>query len=466
VLFFFLYFPVFLTLAYFNYQKINYYDFQRGKLLDDNNRINKELRRANAQMVTLNEELRVTLLEYDQVNEQLIEANREINNLMEERLNQSELKFRELTESITEMFFALDNNLNFLYWNKACEKLTGKPAPELIGKSVYGMFPAFRGGRAETVLLSVLKSRQPTNYEHLDKITGKYFEVWVFPSKAGLSVLVKDITEKKKKESEILCLNAELSRRNQELDERNTELDQRNFELDQIVYKISHDIRSPLASVLGLLQLMRLEGLTGGVEEYLTRMQGQISKLDRFTKAMLDFARTTRSEVQHQAIDFKGLLSQCLSELEYMPHFARLHFGLQVEGQPLFSDSFRLRIILSNLLANSVKYQHLERQQSFLRISVRVQQEQATLVFEDNGIGIKEQHVPKIFDMFFRASEQSTGSGLGMYIVKQTVEKLGGSIGLESTFGEGTRVTIRIPNQTNDPVRTSASPQRKSLALT
>jgi PAS domain S-box-containing protein len=465
VLFFFLYFPVFLTLAYLNYQKINQYDFQRGKLLDDNDRINEELRRANAQMATLNDELRATLLEYNHVNEQLIEANREINNLMEERLSQSELKFRELTESITEMFFALDNRLNFLYWNKACEQLTGKPAPELIGSSVYGMFPGFRGGRAETVLLAVLKSREPVNYEHLDKATGKYFEVWVFPSKTGLSVLVKDITEKKKKESEILCLNAELSRRNQELDEGNTELDQRNFELDQIVYKISHDIRSPLASVLGLLQLMRLEGIAGGVEEYLARMQEQISKLDRFTKAMLDFARTTRSEVQCQAIDFEGLLHQCLSELEYMPHFARLHFGLQVEGEPLYNDIFRMRIILSNLLANSVKYQHLERHQSFLHIRVRVQQEQATLVFEDNGIGIEEQHVPKIFDMFFRASEQSTGSGLGMYIVKQTVEKLGGTIGLESTFGEGTSVTIRIPNQANDPACASPAPQRKRLAL-
>jgi signal transduction histidine kinase len=96
---------------------------------------------------------------------------------------------------------------------------------------------------------------------------------------------------------------------------------------------------------------------------------------------------------------------------------------------------------------------------------VRVQQEQAMLVFEDNGIGIEAQHVPKIFDMFFRASEQSTGSGLGMYIVKQTVEKLGGTIGLESTFGEGTRVTIRIPNQVNDPACASPAPQRKSLAL-
>lgn|GEM_PF-2612740 len=451
VLFFFLYFPVFLALAYLNYQKINYYDYQREKLLDDNGRINDELRKANAEMASLNDELRATLLEYNQVNEQLIAANREINTLMEERLNQSELKFRELTESITEMFFALDDSLNFLYWNRACEQLTGKPAAAIIGHSLYQVFPRLKGGRSEATLLAVLRNRQPVNYEHLDKSTGQCFEVWVFPSKTGLSVLLKDITEKKKKESEILGLNAELSRRNGELDERNKELDQRNFELDQIVYKISHDIRSPLASVLGLLQLMRLEGIAGGVEEYLARMQEQITKLDRFTKAMLDFARTTRSEVQRQAVDFDGLLGQCLAELEYMPYFSRLSFGLRVEGAPLYSDLFRLKIIFSNLLANAVKYQHLERPQSHLHIGVQVSASEAVLTFEDNGIGIDPQYIAKIFEMFFRASEQSTGSGLGMYIVKQTVEKLGGTIGLESTLGEGTRVVIRIPNGAATP---------------
>ncbi len=465
VLFFFLYFPVFLTLAYLNYQKINHYDYQRGKLLSDNERINEELRRANFQMAALNDELSATLLEYNQVNEQLIKANREINNLMEERLNQSELKFKELTESITETFFALDNQLNFLYWNKACEQLTGRSAAEVIGTSLYSMFPTFRGGRTETTLLSVLAGRQPVNYEHLDKATGKYFEVWVFPSKTGLSVLLKDITEKKKKESEVLCLNAELSRRNQELDERNTELDQRNFELDQIVYKISHDIRSPLASVLGLLQLMRLEGITGGVEEYLSRMQEQITKLDRFTKSMLDFARITRSEVQQEAVDFGVLLNQCLSELEYMPHFARLSFRLQVEGGTLSSDLFRLRIIFSNLLANSVKYQHLERSGPYLHIKITVHEDEALLVFEDNGIGIDQQYVPKIFDMFFRASEQSTGSGLGMYIVKQTVEKLGGWVDLESALGEGTKVIIRIPNKVNNPALSDKSRQIQNYSL-
>jgi signal transduction histidine kinase len=323
---------------------------------------------------------------------------------------------------------------------------------------MYQMFPGLQGGRTEKTLLEVLSSRQAVSYEHSDKATGRCFEVNVFPSKTGLSILLKDITEKKNKESEVLGLNQELSRRNQELD-------QRNQELDQIVYKISHDIRSPLASILGLVNVIKLESLSPELGNYLDMVESRVKKLDHFTKSMLDFARITRSHVHCQAINFEELLGQCLSELEYMPHFARLHFQLQVEGKPLYTDLFRLRIILSNLLGNTVKYQYLEREQSFLQIQVQVSEQEAVLVLEDNGIGIEERYLPRIFDMFFRASEQSTGSGLGMYIVKQTVDKLGGSIGIESTFGKGTTVSVRIPNQGNPLVPVNEFVHTESLVL-
>ncbi|MDO1451267.1 ATP-binding protein [Rhodocytophaga aerolata] len=401
---------------------------------------NQTLREQNEQIDAQKTLLQVCLEENYKVNEQLQQAKEEIQTLLEEQLRQSELKFQELTESITEMFFALDNKLQFLYWNKACERLTGKPAKAVLGTSVYEMFPTFRGRRTEATLQNVLASKQPVSYEYWDKITYTHFEVNIFPSNMGLVILLKDITDKKKKAWQVEQLNEQLLISNRELN-------QRNFELDQIVYKISHDIRSPLASVLGLVNLLQLEEMGEGVREYTIKIGGQILKLDRFTKLMLEFARTTRSALQCHQIDFEQLKNQCLAELEYLPHFARLHVTLHQEGLPLYTDALHMQIIFANLVANAIKYQYVERNLSYLHILITVHEKEAQMVFKDNGIGIDKEYLPRIFDMFFRASTQSNGSGLGMYIVKQTVEKLGGKVELESILGEGTIVTIKIPNR-------------------
>jgi signal transduction histidine kinase len=174
---------------------------------------------------------------------------------------------------------------------------------------------------------------------------------------------------------------------------------------------------------------------------------------------MLDYSRTTRTTITTQEVDFQHLIACCIKELEFMPHFARLQVQLCVQGEAFYSDAFRLQVILSNLLTNAVKYQYLGRAESQVTISVQLDKQFAYLTITDNGIGIEEKYLPRIFDMFFRASEQSQGSGLGMYIVKQTVEKLGGTIRLESTFGEGTTVTLRIPNT----IPTGAMPAQEAL---
>lgn len=420
--------------SYFSFQELNHHDAERTRLLNENEEINRNLAMANEEMTALNEELRAALEEHNAMNEQIMEANREIQSLMKHKLNQSEQKFQHLTESITEMFLAIDNDSCFTYWNQVCEKLSGIDSESILGKNMYEVFPQFDGSPLERLFLAAKIDREAKNSEIKISFNGivRDLRVHLFPSKNGISVLIEDITEQKKRENEILQLNKQLT--------------ERNHELDQIVYKISHDIRAPLTSVMGLLSLMKINTNPDETINYVNLTENRVLKLDRFIQSMLDFSRNTRTKVCIEPVNFNDLIEQCIQDLTYSKHFARMKFVTTISGDAFFSDPFRLKIVFLNLIANAIKYQHMSREQSHLQITIESNAREAVITFEDNGIGIDEQYLPQIFDMFFRATEQSDGSGLGMYIVKQTIEKLDGTVRLESTRGQGTCIRLRVPN--------------------
>ncbi|MCS6821237.1 MAG: ATP-binding protein [Microscillaceae bacterium] len=281
-----------------------------------------------------------------------------------------------------------------------------------------------------------------------------------------------DITEIKLQEIEIqsllkktISLNQTLESQNEELTQKEEELrrmvfdlqrtleelEQRNFELDQFVYKTSHDLRAPLTSILGLVNIAKIDNQDiNRLMEYFNMIEKSTQKLEQFINSMLEYLKAGRSEAQSQKIDFYELVNSCLEDLKYIKNANRLHTTITSEGVPNFySDYLRLKIIFNNIISNAVKYQ-LDRGElikSYLQIHLDfTNPAQATITFEDNGIGIEEAYLSKVFDMFFRATEKSDGSGLGMYIVKQTVHKLNGTIQIKSRYGEGTKITLVIPN--------------------
>lgn len=243
-------------------------------------------------------------------------------------------------------------------------------------------------------------------------------------------------------------INNQLTEEREKLMETTQELEERNFELDQILYRTSHDIRSPIASVLGLINIIKDENDLSKIREYLTFVEKRVSDLDRFTRSMLSYGKEQRSEVRLQIIDFEQIINTCWLDLQYLPTYARLKKNFHIDKKCLsfYSDPFRLSIVLSNILSNAVKYQNLNREDSYVSVDIVQDDDYATVVIQDNGIGVEQAYIDKVFDMFFRATEKSEGSGLGMYIVQQTVERLDGEIKFESKVGEGTTITIRIPN--------------------
>ena len=115
-------------------------------------------------------------------------------------------------------------------------------------------------------------------------------------------------------------------------------------------------------------------------------------------------------------------------------------------GHDFRTDKWRIAEIFRNLISNSIKYRDFEKLNAEININVQINAERAVILFSDNGIGISTADQSKIFDMFYRASIQSDGSGLGLYIVKNAVEKLGGLLKITSQLGKGTTFELKLPN--------------------
>lgn len=233
------------------------------------------------------------------------------------------------------------------------------------------------------------------------------------------------------------------------LRKQNEELVKINKELDSFVYSVSHNLRAPLMSVLGLINLVQIENKKGNetMNNYFEMMQHSIHKLDNTLKEILDYSRNARSELNIEEVDTKRMVEDSFERLKYMEGSENISKSIEVENNmPLFSDEYRLSVIINNLVSNAIKYRDVQKDHSVINLRATITDTHLDLIFSDNGIGISPEYLQRIFDMFFRATERSEGAGLGLYIVRETVDKLHGSISVDSKMGEGTTFKIKIPN--------------------
>jgi len=219
-----------------------------------------------------------------------------------------------------------------------------------------------------------------------------------------------------------------------------------NYELDRFVYSASHDLRAPLSSILGLVNIVELEKPPSSIQNYMKMIRSSINHLDGFIKDILNYSRNSRMELRIEKIDFHELTAETQNNLRLMSGAEHLQVTIEINDDVAFySDRTRIGILISNLFSNAIKYQD-NNKSPFLFIGIKTSPEKVMIVFKDNGVGIEKKHLDKIFDMFYRASEKSTGAGLGLYIEKETVAKLSGTLKVESEFGVSTTFEITIPN--------------------
>lgn len=231
------------------------------------------------------------------------------------------------------------------------------------------------------------------------------------------------------------------------LRKQNNELLKVNQELDNFVYSVSHNLRGPLASVIGLLNIAQTENDPDSIKPLLAMMGNSIAKLDDTLKEILEYSKNARNEIQLSEINWNSLIGEGLHKLEYLDAGNRISKHIHIKTNvPFFSDASRIGPALTNVLSNAIIYSHKERQ-SFVNIDITVSETEAVVCVSDNGIGIRPDIMPKVYTMFYRGVEESQGAGLGLYIVKEIVNKLKGKITIDSKEGDGTTVTITLPNE-------------------
>jgi PAS domain S-box-containing protein len=243
----------------------------------------------------------------------------------------------------------------------------------------------------------------------------------------------------------------ELRQAEELLKEKNTELEKANAELDRFVYSASHELRAPLTSILGLISIAKMEQSEPNQLGYLNMMEQSVNRLDKFIREIVHYSRNSRLEVQKERVDFPAVIDEIVKDLSYIEGVDRIKITTCIrENAPFTCDVSRLKVIITNLISNAIRYHNFDNAQPYIRISVCSSTKKAVIQVEDNGLGISKEHQEKVFDMFYRASYHSKGSGIGLYIVKEMLVKLKGTIALSSEAGKGTTFKVEIPNGLRD----------------
>ncbi len=254
------------------------------------------------------------------------------------------------------------------------------------------------------------------------------------------------LEEMVKKRTKALKDQIETRRKTEEnLQQTNHELSKRNVELDNFVYSVSHDLRAPIASMLGIINLAKMENDLAMKDLYFDMINGSAVQLDNFIREILDQSRNTRVEIKREKIFLKELVDETFNQLKYTSQDAKPVEKLIDISQekPFHTDSWRVKVILNNLISNAIRYKNGTN--PIVKITATTLDQKLILKVEDNGRGISDEHLDKVYEMFYRATDDGAGSGLGLYIVKETIDKLNGTILIESELGKGTTVLVEIP---------------------
>jgi signal transduction histidine kinase len=241
--------------------------------------------------------------------------------------------------------------------------------------------------------------------------------------------------------------NDELGVMNNEIKQKNEELKKINQELDSFVNRTSHDLRAPLHSVLGIIEAARQETNPESLQQYFFMQQKTLKRMNNLINDIIDFSKNKRLRIDLKEIDFTKLVENALEDHSFMLNSQKIHKNINIKQYEKFiSDPRRISIIINNLVSNAIKYADPSKTQQEITINISTIDSMAIIEVADNGIGIEEQHLSKIFTLFYRATSSATGSGLGLYIIKETVEKLSGYVTINSEKGTGTVIKITIPD--------------------
>lgn len=338
-----------------------------------------------------------------------------------------------------------DPELRFQYINKQAIK-DAQLREYLIGKTEYDYWNYkklphdFAQPRMKSVIQSGIEKRQITIEETLFKDTEneKIYLRTSYPHYENDQLLFyinygTEITE--------------LAQNRKQLEEKNAELEKVNEELDRFVYSVSHNLRAPLTSIMGITNLTSSYDFNREeLLEFMHNIHNVVEHLDETIHDIIEYSKNSRMFLEANVIDIKSTVHTIIERIVNVENNKVKINQFYDLASPICSDINRLEPLIHNILSNAIKYADKSKAESSIYLSVVSNEDNICIIVADNGIGIAHHLQSKIFDMFYRATNLSAGSGLGLYIVREIINKLKGSIKIESEEFVGTTVTLNIPN--------------------
>lgn len=263
------------------------------------------------------------------------------------------------------------------------------------------------------------------------------------------------VRKMRRQKNELTIINNELTRTQTQLSEnfeslswQKSIIEEQNKQLDMFVYKASHDMKGPLKSIAGLCNIATVTVKDTNSLELFDHINKSVLKLDNFVSDLLILAKATNSEVVIIDIKLKDLIDEVTKSFKNFEGFELISIENKIDPKLIFRSDYNLSYsILQNFIENGIKYYDINKEKRYLKIDAYKQNGEISIMFEDNGLGIEEEHLPKIFDMFFKINPKSEGSGLGLHIAKYGIEKLRGRVNSNSKKGEGSKFELIFKNQ-------------------
>lgn len=239
-----------------------------------------------------------------------------------------------------------------------------------------------------------------------------------------------------------------ISKQKEILSRKNQELVRINAQLDSFLYSVYHDLRGPITSVKGLINLFEVNTMNKQNKEYVHYISKSITKLNHVLDNIVTLSQNAKSRIVHEQVSGKEFFAQLEEDFSKLFDVYNIHFSYSfLSKEALFyTDTQRLYSIVKQLIQNAIDFRDVRKPQRIINMQLEANRQDFTIHIQDNGIGIDNSIHGRIFDLFYRGSEQSIGSGLGLYLVKETVDKMRGDINLQSEIGSGSIFSIRLPN--------------------